>query len=175
MKTFSWRLAALLTALILVAAACGGGEDDALLPVNDGDSPAADFSPGPGSACAVDEPDCSDTPSPGEQPQGLPSGDVGGFVVRGGLTISEALATDATGVLALQGFLVDDGQQARLCETLAESFPPQCGAASVALDSIDQIDPDELSTEGNVTWTDNPVTVLGELVDGVLVTTSLSQ
>lgn len=170
MNMLGLRLAALLTALILVAAACGGGEDNAQVPVDDaGDSRVI------ASACLADEPDCNDTPDGDAEPQDLPSGDIGGLVIGGGLTIPEALATEATGVIAVQGFLVDNGQEARLCEVLAESFPPQCGAASVTLDSLDQIDPDDLSSEGDVTWTDRPVTVLGELSDGVLTTTSLSQ
>ena len=175
MKVFAPRLAAVIAALALVAAACGGGDADAQVPVNDaGDSPVI------ASACLIEEPECDDTPSGDQEPQDLPSDDdgaidSGGLIIDGGLTIPEALATDATGIIAVKGFLIDDGQEARLCELLAESLPPQCGGASVVIDSLDQIDPDEITSDGNVTWTDQLVTVLGELVDDTLVTTPLSQ
>jgi hypothetical protein len=173
MKIFTPRLAALIAAVALVAAACGGA--DAEVPVND----AAD-NPDISSACLIEEPECDDTPNGDQEPQDLPSSDdgavdSGGFIIDGGLTIPEALATDATGVIAVKGFLIDDGQEARLCELLAESLPPQCGGSSVVIDSLDQIDPDETTSAGDVTWTDQLVTVLGELIDGTLVTTSLSQ
>ena len=97
-----------------------------------------------------------------------------GFVVGGGLAVSEALTTDATGVLAVKGFVVADADGIRLCEALAESMPPQCGGASIDLANLDAIDPDELRTEQGVTWSDSTVTVLGEIVDGMLVPTALS-
>ena len=168
------KLALLFASLALIATACGGSEDDAAaLPVNDGaDQPAID------AACLVGEPECNDTP--GGEPQDLPPpGDdpatSDGLVVDGGLTVTEALRTDATGIIAVQGFVVATSEDVKLCEALAESFPPQCGGASIVLEGLDQIDPDELSTEGNVSWTDSAVTVLGELIDGALVADPLSQ
>jgi len=164
----------LLATLMVLASACGGGEEEAAsLPVNDGaDVPAV------GGPCLEDEPECDDTPTDLE-PQDLPSGGSAvandGLVVGGGLTVTEALETDAEGVVAVQGFLVINGEQAQLCEALAESFPPQCGGASVLLDSIDQFDPDELVTEGDVAWTDLPVTIVGEVHSGTLVATPISQ
>jgi hypothetical protein len=164
----------LLATLVVLAGACGGGENDAAsLPVNDGADPPAVASP-----CLEDEPECDDTPTDLE-PQDLPSGDStvanDGLVIGGGLTVTEALETNAEGVIAVRGFLVVNGEQARLCEALAESFPPQCGGASVSLDSIDQFDPAELVTEGDVTWTDLPVTIVGEVLSGTLVATPISQ
>lgn len=152
----------------MLAAACGGGENDAAaLPVNDGaDQPAID------AACLVDEPDCNDTP--GGEPQDLPPpgdqpGTSDGFVVDGGLTVTDALETDPIGIIAVSGFVVADAAGVRLCDALAESFPPQCGGASIQLEGLEQIDPEELSTEGDVSWTDYAVTVFGELADGTLV------
>jgi hypothetical protein len=97
------------------------------------------------------------------------------MAVDGGLTVAEALATDATGVLAVKGFVVADGDEVRLCDALLESYPPQCGGDSVVLDSLEVVDPDALTAEGAVTWTDSPQTVFGELADGLLTTTALSQ
>ncbi|NIR41603.1 MAG: hypothetical protein GWN79_26950, partial [Actinobacteria bacterium] len=82
--------------------------------------------------------------------------------------------TDATGVIAVKGFVVADADGIRLCDLLAESLPPQCGGTWIELANLDAIDPDELKTEQGVTWTDFPVTVLGEIVDGVLTPTPLS-
>ncbi len=175
MKILTPRLAAVIAGVALVAAACGGGDADGQVPIND-----AGNSPDAASACLIEEPECDDTPDGDLEPQDLPSGDdgavdSGGLIIDGGLTIPEALATEATGIIAVRGFLIDDGQEARLCELLAESFPPQCGGASIVLDSTDQIDPDDMTSGGDVTWTDQLVTVLGELMDGTLVTTPLSQ
>lgn len=167
------KLLVLFAAFALVLAACGGDDEtNSELPINDGSNvggPAA-------GACLEGEPDCNDTP--GGVPQDLPgpgAGDGSGMVVDGGLTIGDALAANPTGTIALQGFVVAVGEELRLCEALAESFPPQCGGASLLLDSLDTIDPDELKTEGNVTWTDFSQTVLGELNGDLLVTTGLSQ
>lgn len=167
------KLVLLFASLVLVAAACGAGEDDAAaLPINTGDEPAID------AACLVGEPDCNDTP--GGEPQDLPPpgdepGTSDGFVVAGGLTVTDALETDETGVIAVSGFIVADAAGVRLCEALAESFPPQCGGPSILLEGLEQIDPDELSTEGDVSWTDYAVTVFGELIDGTLVADTPSQ
>ena len=94
---------------------------------------------------------------------------VGGALAGGGLSVAEALATDAIGILAVRGFIVDDGVLARLCETLAESFPPQCGGASVAVPGYQAVDVGPLSQAEGVTWTDQPVVIFGELIDGTLV------
>ena len=51
----------------------------------------------------------------------------------GGVTVSEALASDAH-VGWIRGFLLAERDQpVMLCETLAESFPPQCGGAALIL------------------------------------------
>ena len=154
----------LLAALALMLAACGGGDETtADLPVNDGADP--DIT----ATCLAGEPDCNDTP--GGEPQDLPPGDTDGPSIP---TLTIADAADAIGQATVTGFLVDVAGESRLCEALAESFPPQCGGASITMTSLDQIDPDELKTEGDVTWTDYQVTVFGEMVDGTLVVTPAS-
>ncbi len=154
----------LMAALSLALAACGGGGDDAAaLPTNAGADPDI------AAACLEGEPDCNDTP--GGEPQDLPnSGDVDGEPIAV-MTIADAAS--ASGQVTVTGFLVNVAGESRLCEALAESFPPQCGGASITLTGLDQIDPDDLKTEGDVTWTDNAVTVFGEMVDGTLVTTPI--
>lgn len=93
----------------------------------------------------------------------------GGVVVDGGLTIPEAMATDAEGTIAVQGFLVAEGGDPRLCEVLAESIPPQCGGAHLELRVPDgnvvellSVDHGLRNAEG-ATWSDQSITLLGEL------------
>ena len=173
------RLAALLAALALVAAACGGGTAETDEPAN------ADLPINPAAACIETEPDCQDTidtdeplflddePRDSAEPPAVVNG--GALVPGGGLTISDALAGDDLGIFALQGFIVADDAGPQLCELLAESLPPQCGGATVELAGLDMIDPDELSEAQGVTWSDQPITLVGEIVNGVFVPTPFSQ
>jgi hypothetical protein len=169
---YSSRSVIAFTVLLLVLAACGAEVDTGELPINDnpGDTPA------PLATCIEDEPECNDTGVVNDTPQDLPNDgedDVlspsSGMVVDGGLTISDALGTDATGVLAVKGFLVADDSGALFCELLAESLPPQCGGASIAIEGYDEVVSVPLKEAQGVTWTDDVFTVFGEIIDGVLV------
>lgn len=193
------RIGAVLVAVVLVAAACSGSSGDPELaplapdtaeptPLPPSDNP--DATPGVAAVCAPDFPDCIDTVVIDREPQALPdtetlppavdpepvtpadSGPItsGGMLVDGGLTVPDALSTDATGLIAVQGHFFDDGTGARLCEVLAESFPPQCGGASIPLSGHeDVIETVLLVTTQGVTWTDAPVSLLGEIIEGTLV------
>ena len=155
------KLMLLFAAFGLVLAACGGGDETtAELPRDDN----ADAGAPAAGACLVGEEDCNDTP--GGEPQVLPPPASEGEPI---VTLTVAEAANASGQVLVSGFLVDVAGESRLCEVLAESFPPQCGGASITMTSLDQVDPDDLKTEGDVTWTDFPTTVLGEMVDGTLV------
>lgn len=173
------RLAAVLAGLAVVAAACGGATTEP-------DEPAtADLPINPAAACIETEPDCQDTidtdeplfiddePRDGVEPPVVVNG--GALVPGGGLTISDALAGDDLGIFALKGFVVADDGGPHLCELLAESLPPQCGGATVELASLDMIDPDELSEAQGVTWSDQPITLVGEIANGVFTPTPFSQ
>lgn len=169
------RMIALLTVLTLLAAACGGdgeatpSDDPAALPPATEDAP-----PSAAGTCLAGEPDCNDIPGVGGDALPPPSdleeqpGPATGMVVDGGLTVSDALSGDATGVIAVQGFLLIDADGARLCEALAESFPPQCGGASMPVTGYEEVLGAPLSNSGDVSWTGEPVTLLGEIVDGTL-------
>ena len=85
-----------------------------------------------------------------------------------GISISEALDTNITGPLLINGNL-HVGQLTRLCETLAESFPPQCGGRFLIVDGLELKTVEGLTTEGSITWSDQPVQVLGT-VDGEVLT-----
>lgn len=164
------RRGAALLALLLVVAACGDDTESAELPLAGDDVPAA------AGACLEGTVDCNDTLFPGDEPvTPPPGGDSSGMPIEGGgLSVADALATDASGVLIVTGFYVDSGAGPMLCDALAESFPPQCGGASIRLADTSAIDPDEIQTEQTTFWTDSPVIVVGEIVDGVLVPTPMS-
>ena len=168
-KPFRFGVVAAFAALILVAAACGSSDEQPL-------STAPTVG---GGTCLENAPDCDDIP--GAEPTDLPLGDpsVGGgssgFLVNGGLTVSEALATDATGIIAVKGFLVVDDSGARLCELLAESFPAQCGGASIPISGYEEVLSVPLNNSQGISWTDDLVSFLGEIVDGTLVVNPLAK
>jgi hypothetical protein len=171
-----------LVALALVVAGCGDDDDSG----SDGSGSDGVVS----SQCTQDQPDCEDTAvDDGDDESGAGQGGgeandggAGGMVIDGGLSISEALNGTVTGTIAVGGFVVGDADSVRLCELLAESFPPQCGGASVTLSgiSVDDLDglPDsenlDLQTSQGVTWTDRSVSFFGELVDGEFVIDTLA-
>lgn len=154
----------LIASLMLLLAACGGADETTdELPIDDG----IDRAPAAGGTCAEGEPDCNDTP--GDEPMDLPSsGDADEPLPA---TIPVVAASDGAGPVAVAGFIVVVGNDPRLCEALAESFPPQCGGASIPITSLDRVGPDDLKREGDVTWTDYAVTLFGEMADGTLVVT----
>ena len=149
-------LATLLAVAVLIAAACSdsAGSDDA--PAVTGDTATT-----------------------------VVTSDGGGGVspvsaVGPGLSVADALASTLDGPLLVNGFIiVDDGGQVRLCAGLLESFPPQCGAPSLGVQGLD-LDGFEglnsaLPVEGGirtVSWTDQPVQLLGTVSDGVLTVAS---
>ena len=63
----------------------------------------------------------------GDQVSGLISG------VGPGISIVEAFASNLEGPLLVNGHLHVQNDQVRLCELLAESFPPQCGGMSLVV------------------------------------------
>jgi hypothetical protein len=82
--------------------------------------------------------------------------------------ISVEQAVDAEGPAVVNGSLLAQGDDVKLCAALAESFPPQCGGASITVVGLDFAQLDGLTTEGDVTWSDLPIRVEGVLADGIL-------
>jgi hypothetical protein len=85
-----------------------------------------------------------------------------------GISIEEALETDSDEPQLVNGNLLITDGQARLCSALAESFPPQCGGASLLVTGLDLAQVDGLIVEGDVMWTDRPIQLAGVVADGIL-------
>jgi hypothetical protein len=85
-----------------------------------------------------------------------------------GISIEEALETDSDEPQLVNGNLLITDGQARLCSALAESFPPQCGGASLLITGLDLAQVDGLIVEGDVMWTDRPIQLAGVVADGIL-------
>jgi hypothetical protein len=159
----------MLLVFLLIVAACGDDADSAELP------PAGDDAPPAAGACLEGTEDCEDTLFPGDEPvTPLPGDSQGMPIAGGGLTVAEALETDATGIIMVTGFYVDSGSGPLLCDALAESYPPQCGGASIPLGDIAPVDPESIQSVQDTSWSDDQVIVVGEIVDGVLVPTPTS-
>ena len=103
-----------------------------------------------------------------------PVSDVGPGISSGvgpGISIGEALTSDLQGPLLINGQLHVQNGRARLCEALAESFPPQCAGRFLVAEGLDLKTIDGLTSEGSVTWSDQNVQVLGT-VEGEVLTVS---
>ena len=70
--------------------------------------------------------------------------------------------------IAVVGHIFDDGNSVRVCEALAESYPPQCGGSSATVVGLDTSSVDGIATEGDYRWTDFPVELVGETTGGTL-------
>jgi hypothetical protein len=95
------------------------------------------------------------------------------------LTIEEALASAPEGPVWVSGFLLAERDApVQLCSALAESYPPQCGGASLVLDGLDLATVNGLTTPtepdyAHTSWTDRQVSVHGTLSNGVLTVDEL--
>ncbi len=103
----------------------------------------------------------------GDNDDDLGSGPISG--VGPGISIGEALTSNLDGPLLINGQLHVQNGRARLCEALAESFPPQCSGKFLVVEGLDLTTLDGLTSEGSVTWSDQPVQVLGTVEGEVLI------
>jgi hypothetical protein len=80
----------------------------------------------------------------------------------GGLTVSEAIASNLDGPLLVRGYLIERDGELRLCEAILESHPPQCGEPS-------------LRVEGDAAAVgEEQTSVLGEVRDGAITVAQTS-
>ena len=87
------------------------------------------------------------------------------------LTIAEAIAARRPGPVQVRAYLLAaSGQPYRLCSSLAESHPPQCGRPSLRLDDLDLEHISGLSRAADgSSWTDEPLSLNGIVRGGALV------
>ena len=112
------------------------------------------------------EPATDRTPAPTATATPTVVGPISG--VGPGISIGEALNSNLQGPLLVNGHLHAQDDQVRLCELLAESFPPQCGGGTLVVEGLDLTTMDGLTSEGSVTWSDQLVQVLGTVEGEVL-------
>lgn len=98
---------------------------------------------------------------------GCASGDGSGDGAPGEpVTVEDALAS-GDGEATVRGFLIDEQGQVRLCDAVLESYPPQCGGASLHVTGVDVASLDGATTEGETSWVDQ-VVVSGTLTGDTL-------
>lgn len=156
-------------AALLVVAGCGLAPAEEL-PVND--QQGAD-DPLVVSTCAPGEPNCEDTivvDLDGTESEPLPDSTTGP-TFRGELTVSEAVGFEGEGTLAVRGYLFFDEDGESLCEELAPGGERyECGVARIPVENLGfEGFGDLIVHHDGLTYSQEPVSVLGEIVDGVLV------
>lgn len=101
-------------------------------------------------------------------------GTIGAPAPGGGLTVEEAIASDAGEPLTVAGYLFVRGGDAKLCDAMLESYPPQCGGPSLVVEGLDVEEVEGVRSEGGMAWTEERVSLLGEVVGGAIRVTSTS-
>jgi hypothetical protein len=87
-----------------------------------------------------------------------------GAISEPGMSVADALGHQATDdLVTVSGALfVDPDGTVRLCDLIAESFPPQCGGARIVVEGLDLDLIGDLQTEGDVSWAEG-VTLFGSV------------
>ncbi|MEM8903526.1 MAG: hypothetical protein AAGA17_18005 [Actinomycetota bacterium] len=78
--------------------------------------------------------------------------DGGGTAPSGVLTPQGALDVDGSPVLEVSGFLHIDDTGPKMCSDILESFPPQCGGATLFLVDLDPGTVSNLQEEQGISW-----------------------
>ena len=87
-----------------------------------------------------------------------------GAISEPGMSVADALGHRATDdLVTVSGALfVDPDGTVRLCDAIAESFPPQCGRPRIVVRGLDLASVANLQTEGEVSWAEG-VTLFGSV------------
>ena len=87
-----------------------------------------------------------------------------GPITEPGMSVADALGHRATDdLVTVSGALfVDADGTVRLCDAIAESFPPQCGGERIVVQGLDLDAVAGLQTEGGVSWAEG-VTLFGSV------------
>ncbi|MCA1588407.1 MAG: hypothetical protein LC744_07090 [Chloroflexi bacterium] len=130
----------LLTAIVLSACASSGGDR----PTSDDGPPSSDPGSGapPDAVLVIEEGAVADGP---------------------GISVTEALAfVGGQPVLVNGSLFIDADGDVLLCEAIAESFPPQCGGARLAVEGLDP-GGQQLDEANGVRWAES-VQLFGRVV-----------
>jgi len=119
------RILPLLLLFVLVVG-CAGGSDDPNSPKPTGEAPVLVIADG----------------GPGDEP---------------GLSVAEALTHGPTDdlVTVTGALFVDADGTVRLCDAIAESFPPQCGGERIVVEGLDLAGVPDLQEENGVRWAES--------------------
>lgn len=157
------RIIGLLAGTVLVLVACGGGSIDPEPPLDVGNAPTTQAPETGGNTPLAD--------------------DAGGTMMEGmgpGISVAELLAATADGPFLVNGyvFVGTDGTVV-IADAIAESYPPQPAGAQIPVEGVDlmQLPLVEGSVDVEIptsSWTEQPVQLLGDLIDGVLVGNSVA-
>jgi hypothetical protein len=87
-----------------------------------------------------------------------------GPITEPGMSVADALGHQATDdlVTVTGALFVDPDGTVRLCDAIAESFPPQCGGDRIVVEGLDPAAVAGLQTEGDVSWAEG-VTLFGSV------------
>ena len=88
-------------------------------------------------------------------------------------TVTDTFVPEPSGIelgepLLHNGFLYIDENGVQLVKVLAESFPPQPGGPGLIVEGLDLDTIDGLVTEQGITWSEQPVEILGNLVNDTI-------
>ncbi len=92
----------------------------------------------------------------------------GGAATGPGISVAQARVSKLAQPLLVTGFIVADGEHVRLCEVLAESYPPQCGGQFLEVRGLDVSSIPGVESEQNTRWTSRSRQLLGEVSGGTL-------
>lgn len=120
-------------------------------------SPTESAEPSAADTCLAEAPDCEDTFTPADD---LPTNEP-----ERGVPVADVVPGAIDGAFEVRGFFFADELGARVCETLLESFPPQCGGASLPVGDFQLEVP--VTSQSGVTWSPDVVLLEGEVVGGI--------
>lgn len=104
-----------------------------------------------------------------------PDGSGGGSATGPGISVQEAIQSDLSDPLLVNGYLfVDPEGEMTLAELLAESFPPQPAGATLRVQGLDLSEVEDLETAQGVSWTQDYIQLLGTVQDGELIVSGVS-
>lgn len=84
----------------------------------------------------------------------------------GPITVEQLLARSSDTPVAVQGLLHVERGITRLCASILESYPPQCGEPSLELDGLDLAAVKGTTSAGGVTWKEGAVVNVERSTDG---------